>query len=307
MYPNLYLLFLLFLLFLHHISDTTTYGQNNNKVQEIEKTIYNIRLIAQEEEREANANRRRHSGHHHVERDEDRETNEDYVTNEEQDDDLGDDIFGDDEEDQEGEDERQNGTRLEGTLTTSKNEDSEGSETTEASEELDQHSNRKVLRVVPHSNNNNNNINSDILTDGGSGGGEGSDFKVHHGPPSDKDFPTAKSSLSLDDLQSAINDLGIALLPLSPHVSSSLPCSPHFSYVRTTDSKLVESEVELVSYQVVVHTGNIRGAGTDASIFITIFGENVCSHLFTHSFLRFIQLMRVYLGGQWRKGPGQCC
>lgn len=84
------------------------------------------------------------------------------------------------------------------------------------------------------------------------------EFEVQRGPiPKEMGGSEDLTATQMNDMQSAINDLG----------------TRHGLCVST--NMQAESEAELVTYQVIVHTGSIRGAGTDASIFITIFGENV--------------------------------
>jgi hypothetical protein len=89
---------------------------------------------------------------------------------------------------------------------------------------------------------------------------KGSDFVIHQDSSLEKNI----SASTFNDLQSAIHDLG-----------------RHSLLSANTNYRYTESEAELVSYQVIVHTGNVRGAGTDASIFINIFGENVCTCPYT--------------------------
>lgn len=36
------------------------------------------------------------------------------------------------------------------------------------------------------------------------------------------------------------------------------------------------SQFAIKHYKVHVHTGNVRGAGTDANVFVTVFGKDVC-------------------------------
>lgn len=43
------------------------------------------------------------------------------------------------------------------------------------------------------------------------------------------------------------------------------------------------SDLPLRRYKVIVHTGDAKGAGTDANVFISIFGEKVPAHTLAHS------------------------
>lgn len=39
---------------------------------------------------------------------------------------------------------------------------------------------------------------------------------------------------------------------------------------------ITASELAMKKYKVMVHTGDVKGAGTDANVFITIHGHSVC-------------------------------
>lgn len=38
----------------------------------------------------------------------------------------------------------------------------------------------------------------------------------------------------------------------------------------------------LKNYTIVIATGNLKGAGTDANVFINLFGTKVCAHVFVN-------------------------